>query len=101
MSNLPAPARRLRRREAASYIGVSEGFLEKAAVRGDGPPYVRVSARLVVYEVADLDAWMAARRVQSTAEAPSYIRPVSASRCASPQSELDRPGSEVPTQRES
>jgi hypothetical protein len=68
MSDLAPPARRMRRRKAADYCGVSEGFLEKAAVTGDGPPYLRLSSRLVVYDVADLDEWLAAHRVQSTAE---------------------------------
>jgi hypothetical protein len=60
---------RLRRPAAAKYIGSSEGFLEKAAVTGEGPPYFRLSARLVVYDVEDLDDWLAARRVRSSAEA--------------------------------
>src|SRR5271166_3230313 len=64
-----APPRRMRRKAAAKYLGVSEGFLEKAAVRGGGPPYIRLSARLVLYERSDLDGWAAARRVANTAEA--------------------------------
>jgi hypothetical protein len=61
--------RRLRRRSAAEYLGVTPGFLEKAAVTGNGPPYLRISAKLVLYDRADLDAWLASKRVQSTAEA--------------------------------
>lgn len=59
---------KLRRREAAVYLGVSPGFLEKAALRGDGPPMLKLSARLVVYDRADLDAWAAAHRVTSTSQ---------------------------------
>jgi hypothetical protein len=68
VNRLPMP-RRMRRRHAAKYLGVSVGFLEKCACRGTGPPYLRLSARLVVYEVDALDAWAAARRVRNTSEA--------------------------------
>jgi excisionase family DNA binding protein len=56
---IPIP-QRMRRREAARYLGTSAGYLEKAAVRGNGPPYLRVSARLVLYDREDLDRWLAA-----------------------------------------
>jgi predicted DNA-binding transcriptional regulator AlpA len=72
------PLRRLRRPEAAAYLGVSLGFLEKAAVKGYGPPMLRLSKRLVVYDVADLDAWMVARRVRSTSEADAERQPATA-----------------------
>ncbi len=74
MSDLVVPTRRMRRPAAAAYLGVSQGFLEKAAVTGGGPPYLRLSARLVVYDVTDLDDWMAARRVRSSAEAAERER---------------------------
>ena len=63
--------RRLRRKQAAEYLGTSMGFLEKAACRGNGPPMIRISARLVLYDRDDLDRWAAAHRVGSTAEAGS------------------------------
>lgn len=59
---------KLRRKQAAAYLNVSPEFLEKAACRGDGPPMVKLSARLVVYDRADLDAWVAAHRVTSTSD---------------------------------
>jgi predicted DNA-binding transcriptional regulator AlpA len=62
-------ARMLRRNEAAQYLGCSVGFLEKAAVRGDGPPMLRLSRRMIVYDPNDLDAWAASRRVASTSSA--------------------------------
>ena len=64
-------SRRMRRPDAAKYLGVSESFLEKLAVRGGGPPYIRASARLVLYEKSDLDTWLNARRVSSAAERPA------------------------------
>ena len=62
------PNRYVRRREAAAYAGVSAGFLEKAAVRGDGPPFIKVGTRLVVYDREMLDRWLAERSVRSTGE---------------------------------
>jgi hypothetical protein len=59
---------RLRRRQAARYLGTSEGFLEKAAGTGGGPAMIRISKRLVVYDRRDLDAWLQARRVDNTAQ---------------------------------
>jgi len=67
MPNKPPP-RRLRRPAAANYVGVSPGFLEKAALHGTGPKMIRLSRRLVVYDTGDLDAWLAERRVGSTSE---------------------------------
>ena len=64
-----APARRLRRPDAAAYCGVSAGFLEKAAIRGDGPVMLRISKRIVAYDTADLDAWLDSHRVASTSAA--------------------------------
>jgi hypothetical protein len=68
MNEWPVSAIRMRRQAAARYLGTSVGFLEKAAVRGDGPPYTRLSARLVIYDKPDLDAWMAVGRVGSTSD---------------------------------
>jgi hypothetical protein len=61
--------RRLRRRAAAEYLGTSEGFLEKLALHDAGPPMIRLSRRLIVYDLRDLDAWLAERRVRNTSEA--------------------------------
>jgi hypothetical protein len=73
----------MRRQAAATYLGTSVGFLEKAAVRGDGPPFTRLSARLVVYDERDLDAWMDIRRVGSTSGTPGAYT-VSAGRAVIP-----------------
>ena len=72
------PPRRMRRKQAAGYLGVSEGFLEKAACRGDGPAYLRLSARLVLYERAELDRWATARQVTSSAEAANLAQSMKA-----------------------
>jgi hypothetical protein len=61
-------ARCLNTEEAAAYLGLSMSLLEKLRVRGDGPPYAKVGAR-VIYLPEDLDAFVRGRRVRSTSEA--------------------------------
>jgi hypothetical protein len=57
-----APAA-LRESDAARYLSVTTSYLRAARVgRCDGPTYVRIG-RAVTYLRADLDAWLAARRV--------------------------------------
>lgn len=57
--------------EAAERIGLAAGTLEKMRCRGDGPAYLRLSPRRVVYDVATLDAWARSRAFRSTSEYPS------------------------------
>ena len=59
--------RTLRTPEAAEYCGSSTSTLEKLRVYGGGPAYIKMGSR-VVYEVAELDAWMSARRRLSTSD---------------------------------
>jgi len=72
--NLPPSAltektmsRRLHRKQAAGYIGVSISWLDKPRLRGDGPAFLQIGGR-VVYDLADLDAYLASCRRQSTSE---------------------------------
>jgi excisionase family DNA binding protein len=58
-------------KQAAVYIGVSPKTLEnwrshKRRVT-DGPPFSRVSGRLVRYRRSDLDAWMERNKVEGAA----------------------------------
>lgn len=52
----------------AEYQWPTKRFLELAATRGDGPPFVKGGHRTVRYRRADLEAWLASRTVASTAE---------------------------------
>jgi predicted DNA-binding transcriptional regulator AlpA len=60
--------RLLTRAEVEVNFGLSRRFLEVSAVRGDGPPMVRIG-RSVRYRAGDLRAWIEARRVSSTSQA--------------------------------
>ena len=47
---------------AADYCGVSKSYLDKLRLTGGGPAFIRLG-RAVVYNDADLDAWIQDRRV--------------------------------------
>jgi hypothetical protein len=60
---------RLRTPQAAAYIGLSASTLEKLRLHGGGPAYYKSGPKIVLYETADLDAWLHARRRTSTSDA--------------------------------
>jgi hypothetical protein len=53
--------------DAADYCSVGKSTLEKLRLSGGGPQFVKLGAR-VIYEVADLDAWLNRHRFGSTSE---------------------------------
>jgi predicted DNA-binding transcriptional regulator AlpA len=59
--------RKLRAPEAARHLGVSTSTLAKWRVYGTGPSYAKLGS-IVVYGLADLDAFAAARRRSSTSD---------------------------------
>ena len=60
-----AAARWLKTTAAASYANVSPSTMEKLRLTGRGPAYSKLG-RLVVYDIAELDRWIEARRCTST-----------------------------------
>jgi predicted DNA-binding transcriptional regulator AlpA len=58
----------LTQREAALALRLSERTLERLRLTGTGPAFAKVGRR-VFYPQAQLDAWVAARIVNSTSEA--------------------------------
>ena len=64
-----------RRRELLSrddieceYKGLTRRWLELAALTGDGPPMVKVSARMVRYQRGAFEDWLAGRTVRNTSD---------------------------------
>ena len=49
------------RDEVSQVFGLSKRWLEVAACRGDGPPIVRISSRMVRYRFRDVEAWIASQ----------------------------------------
>jgi predicted DNA-binding transcriptional regulator AlpA len=65
---LPTARRYLPPAAAAEYAGVSPSFLSVLRMKGGGPRYVKLGKRTIKYDTADLDAWMNAKKYQSTAD---------------------------------
>ena len=53
---------KMRTAAAAAYISKSPSWLNKARMTGSGPSFMRLGST-IVYDSADLDAWMASCRV--------------------------------------
>jgi predicted DNA-binding transcriptional regulator AlpA len=53
--------------DACVYIGLAKSTLDKMRVFGGGPAFLKLGRR-VVYDVADIDRWLASRRRNSTSE---------------------------------
>lgn len=58
---------KLDEQQAAAHTGLAPSSLATLRCRGGGPPYYKLGRRCV-YSRRDLEAWLAARRVGSTAE---------------------------------
>jgi len=58
----------LRQRDAARYIALAESTLEKLRGTGGGPPFVRLGARAIGYDIVDLDLWIEAQKRNNTSE---------------------------------
>jgi len=50
------------------YKEPSRRWLELAALRGDGPPMIRLSSRMIRYQRGVFEDWLTARTVHSTSE---------------------------------
>jgi excisionase family DNA binding protein len=48
-------------RQAARYVGISEGALRLWRAEGKGPRYFRAGEKLIRYRRADLDIWVEQR----------------------------------------
>lgn len=59
--------RLLSRPEVHTHFGLTQRFLEVAAVKGNGPPYCKIG-RSVRYRAGDIRVWIASRKVSSTSQ---------------------------------
>ena len=67
VSSFPPLGQQFTAKEVAKLWRVSESFLAKARMRGDGPPFIKVGRSIRYSEVA-LQHWMRARQRLSTSE---------------------------------
>ncbi len=54
--------------EAAKLLKFTPRFLQARRVRGDGPPFVRISSRAIRYRRSDLLTWIEKRVRSSTSD---------------------------------
>ena len=59
----------LTEKEAGKILGFSIRTLQKWRIEGQGPPFIRVSARTIRYRREDLDQWIESCVRTSTSEA--------------------------------
>lgn len=62
----------LRTTQAAKYLNIPASTLEKLRSQGGSPAYAKLG-RIVVYDAADLDAWVNARKRTSTIDPPHRV----------------------------
>ena len=61
---MPAKTRLLKEKEAATDLGVSRQFLRQGRMRTNAyrsfgaPPFIKVGARGIRYDINDLDKWI-------------------------------------------
>ncbi|MBX5179931.1 helix-turn-helix domain-containing protein [Rhizobium lentis] len=54
-------SKKIKTNEAAAYIGKSPSWLNKTRMSGVGPVYMKIGGG-VLYDTADLDAWLSGLR---------------------------------------
>ena len=74
-SSVPAPQKPatpsfvlLTPKETARRLRISVSWLAKARMRGDGPPFIKISERAIRYTDAAIMQWMKSRQRLSTSE---------------------------------
>lgn len=60
---LTHPQNTITEQDAAPYLGLSRAWLRVARREGRGPAYLRIG-RAIRYRVSDLDAYLAAHRIE-------------------------------------
>ena len=55
--------RLLSRDEIEAEFGITRRWLELAAHRGEGPPMLKISRKMVRYDRAEFEAWLEDQRV--------------------------------------
>lgn len=53
--------------ETAEHMRVSQSWLAKSRLSGEGPPFIK-AGRTVLYDLDDLDAWLSSKKRVSTSD---------------------------------
>ena len=54
--------------DLAVYFGDSKRTIYKYIASGDCPPYIRINAKNIKFDRADVDAWLASKKVDPKSE---------------------------------
>lgn len=57
--------------QAAHYIGVTKGCLDRWRLQGKGPPWIRIGTRIIRYRIEDLDEWLRNNRIDPSGRPPT------------------------------
>ncbi len=49
--------------DLAVYLGVAKRTIYKYLADGDCPPYIKLSAKTICFDRADVDAWLESKKV--------------------------------------
>jgi predicted DNA-binding transcriptional regulator AlpA len=61
--------------QAAEYLGMKKAYLQRLRMTGEGPEYLRISPRRVLYTMEDIGRWLDGQRRRSTVDpGPSFQR---------------------------
>lgn len=71
--------------EAARILGISRGMLATLRARGGGPAFSKPTARIVLYEVRNLEAWASFNRTSSAMRATPGRQRTKPGRIAEPR----------------
>lgn len=58
MSISPVVQQTVDTKDAAKYLGVSVEFLKRARIKGNGPEFIKMGTRKVVYRITVLDQYL-------------------------------------------
>lgn len=61
------PMKYLSTEETAEHMRVSQSWLAKSRLSGEGPPFIK-AGRTVLYDLDDLDAWLSSKKRVSTSD---------------------------------
>jgi predicted DNA-binding transcriptional regulator AlpA len=82
--------------EAAAYLRLSASTLAKARVRGDGPPFLKLGPKTVLYRRSDIEVWAESRIKQSTSEYTENSNDIGAINCTENADEIDCTNMDIP-----
>ena len=64
----PIKPRFLTTTQAAEYLGMTKSYIQRLRMTGEGPEYLRISPRRVLYLVEDINRWLEGQRRRSTVD---------------------------------